>query len=188
MTFLLKQLFRIFNISIENPSVSVDLALLADWVQTCWTNNKYQRIKKTRDHIRPPLFCVDSLIKRVENKRKQTWNLAKFLFHLQKVLRIRLKVDNRQLFGTDKHVNQLYLSSGRIYKMGEHSPNDASSVETGKFRLICVPLCTLKKKPKTLAYQINLSFSIFVKLICVRNCELKNVQIVQIWNIEMKTA
>lgn len=41
-------------------------------------------------------------------------------------------MDNRQLFGTDKHVNQLYLSSGRIYKMGEHRPNDASSVETGK--------------------------------------------------------
>lgn len=39
-------------------------------------------------------------------------------------------MDNRQLFGAENHVNQLYLSSGRIYKMGEHSPNDASSVET----------------------------------------------------------
>lgn len=41
-------------------------------------------------------------------------------------------MDNRQLFGAEKHVNQLYLSSGRIYKMGEHGPSDASTVETGK--------------------------------------------------------
>lgn len=43
-----------------------------------------------------------------------------------------IKVDNRQLFGVDKHVNQLYLSSGRIYKMGEHGPSDGSAAETGK--------------------------------------------------------
>lgn len=41
-------------------------------------------------------------------------------------------MDNRQLFGVEKHVNQLYLSSGRIYKMGDHGP-DVSAVETGKF-------------------------------------------------------
>lgn len=42
-------------------------------------------------------------------------------------------MDNRQLFGADKHVNQLYLSSGRISKMAAHSLNDTSSAENGIF-------------------------------------------------------
>lgn len=67
----------------------------------------------------------------------------------ESVWKFRVKVDNRQLFGTDKHVNQLYLSSGRIYKMGEHGPNDASPVETGKFHsfvFLCLWCCVHARK------------------------------------------
>lgn len=57
-------------------------------------------------------------------------NFGNLLF--QKWKENTLAVDNRQLFGVAQPVNQLYLSFGRIHKMGDHGP-DITAMETGRF-------------------------------------------------------
>lgn len=51
--------------------------------------------------------------------------------------RIRKKVDNRQIFlvvDRNKNKNQLFPSTGRFSKMGDHSPDvNIAALETGKY-------------------------------------------------------
>jgi hypothetical protein len=42
------------------------------------------------------------------------------------------KVDNQKLFSSAQNKNQLFLSVGRLYKMGDHGP-DMNALESGTY-------------------------------------------------------
>lgn len=55
-------------------------------------------------------------------------------------------MDNIQLFTVEKNKNQLYLSSGRNYKMGDSPDINMTALETGKFLSIISSFSSTKNK------------------------------------------